>query len=538
MKWNILKPETKGKKLSTDKIIDLLLENRDIKDKKEFFNSPHPKDLVLKQLGIQEKEVERAVERIKKAIKNKEKIIVYGDYDADGICATAILWEALHSLGANVLPHIPERFSEGYGLNSRSIRKLKTQHPNLGLIITVDNGIVAHEAIKTAKKLGMETIVTDHHQKGKKLPPTRMVVHTTQISGAALAWILARELGQTQRLELAAIGTIADSLSLIGANRSFAKHGLESLNQTERPGLLSILAEAGIRKGNLGVYHVSFIIAPRLNAMGRLAHGLDSLRLLCTKDPLRAQELAHRLGETNRERQKIVEEVVTHARSQVEQVEGVIFLAHESYHEGVIGIAASKLVEEHYRPAIVLARGEEFSKASARSIPGFNMIETIHQLDDLLEEGGGHPMAAGFTIRTERLDEFNRKFNQLAKPLLTEEILSKSLKIDCQLPFTAIDNSLLAKILKFAPFGVGNPAPTFVTLGVGVLKARTVGRQNSHLKLKLRQNGRIFDAIAFGFGNLSPKLSLGDQIDIVYTPEENVFNGNKSLELKIKDIKI
>ena len=379
-RWEVL-GKTPKRSISLKEIEKILLKNRGLtgeKARKEFLSPTAPEALTLKGLGINQLQVKKAVERIKKAGKKGEMIIVYGDYDADGISATAVLWERLYSLGLNVLPPIPERVSEGYGLNSESIKKLKEENPSLGLIVTVDHGIVAGAQVEAAKKLGIDVIVTDHHQPGGKKPKPYALIHTTQIGGAALAWILAREIKSVRDgLDLVAIGTIADQLPLVGANRSFAKYGLVSLNSTQRVGLNALFSEAGIVKGEIGPYEVGFMIAPRINAMGRLVHAIDSLRLLCTKNNQRAGELARLLNKTNLERQRIVEEVVLHALRQAQDesfARSVIVVAHESYHEGVIGLAAARLVEEFYRPAIVISKKGKIAKASARSISGFNII--------------------------------------------------------------------------------------------------------------------------------------------------------------------
>lgn len=534
MKWEIL---GKG---NNKNIIDTLLKNRGIKTpkgKKEFFKPTRPEKLSLKELGINSIEIKKAIKRIREAKKKKEKVIVYGDYDADGICATAILWECLYSLGLNVLPYIPERFSEGYGLNIESIKKLKEKDPDLKLILTVDHGIVADKKIDVAKELGIDVIITDHHEKGKTAPKAYATIHTTKISGSAVAWILSRELGSTTGLELAALGTISDQLALIGPNRSIAKYGLEALRETKRLGLIFLFEEAAIEKEKIGTYEVGYIIAPRINAMGRLTHAIDSLRLLCTKDPKRARELADLVGRTNFERQKIVETVVAHAKEKLgnEVKESVIVLSHESYHEGVIGLAAAKLVERFYRPAIVLSEKKDISKASARSIAGFNIIEAIRKLEGLYLEGGGHPMAAGFSIETSKIEEFTRRINKISKPLLTEEILSKKLKIDLEIDFNQIDQDLYDQIKDFEPTGLGNFAPSFLTNKVEVLEARTVGRESTHLKLKLRKDNLVFDAIAFGFAKTHPLLPK-THVNIVYSIEENIWNNHASLQLKIKDI--
>lgn len=545
---------------STDNIVSVLLKNRGIVGKEainDFVKPPHPYDLSLAELKISLLEVKKAIKRIKLAQENNEKVVIYGDYDADGVAATAIMWETLFGVGVKVTPYIPERFSEGYGLNSETIKSLKSRDPNLKLIITVDNGIVAHEAVKTANKLGIEVIIVDHHEKAKTLPKASSIVHTTKICGSALSWILAREIlkgleiGNTSSsspgklviensLELAGIGTIADQMPLTGANRSFAKHGLRQLNKTERPGLLALFQKSDIVKGFIDTYNINFMIAPRLNAMGRMENAMESLRLLCTKDKKRASLLAELLDSTNIERQKVVDDIILHAKEHaiLEKGKGVIILAHESYHEGVIGLVASKMVEEFHRPAIIFSKGKKYSKASARSIAGFNIIEAIRALDDLLESGGGHAMAAGFTIATKSLENFKQKMNDLSTSALTEEILSRKLKIDVRVGFDNLTQELYDKIKDFAPNGIGNPTPLFVTNGVGVVESRAVGREYSHLKLALGQNKKFYDAIAFGFGSLSRKLSKGDKIDIAYALEENTWNGQISLQLKIKDMRM
>lgn len=549
-RWEVLHrlPSTNHK---SQTVVDVLLANRGIKtekEKKEFFKPTPPEKISVKSLSISSSEIRKAIARIKKAKDRDEKVIIYGDYDADGICATAILWQCLYAFGLDVLPYIPERFSEGYGLKVGSVRKLKKKYPNLGLIITVDNGIVAHKAVKAANGLGIDVIVTDHHQLGRTTPSAYCILHATKISGAGIAWIFARELnsglritdyGLLESLDLCAIGTIADQLPLIGPNRSLAKYGLKELNKTKRAGLLALFEEARIKRGQIGTYEVGFIIAPRINAMGRLEHAIDSLRLLCTKNKSKARELAHQLGKTNTERRRIVEGVVTHARSAAEKRvwEGVIVLSHESYHEGVIGLAASRLVEEFYRPAIVISRGELQAKASARSIPGFNIIKVIRKLDTFLLDGGGHPMAAGFSIESEKIEAFMKELEKISTPLLTEEVLSRKLKIDTEVDFNQLNWDLLKAISSFEPTGIGNPTPTFVSRKVNLLDARCVGFEGRHLKLTLEKNDKVFDAIAFNFGEYYLKLSPDKPIDVAFALEENVWRDKKNLQLKVKDIK-
>lgn len=538
--WEVLDESNKN-------IIDILLTNRGLTSKTEkddFFNPKHPSKLTLLELGIDKGEINKAKKRIKSAKENKEEVIVYGDYDADGVTSTAVMWEALHKFGLSVMPYIPDRFLEGYGIKAKSVENLKSQNPNLKLIVTVDNGIVASDEIKKINKMGIDVIITDHHvpsiKHGKPLfPEAYAIIHTTQIAGSAVSWILTREIEVNDGLELVAIGTIADQVPLIGANRSFAKYGLEELGKTKRAGILELAKEAGIKLEGVGMYEINYIIAPRLNSMGRLMHAIDSLRLLCTKDRLRAKELAKLVSKTNLERQSIVDEVILSVRKEAKNFsDGIIFISGENYHEGVIGLAAGRLVEEFYRPAIVVSVGKELSKGSARSINGLNIIELIRKEEKMLEAHGGHTMAAGFTIKTSKLDKFYKRINKSAKGILSEEMLNRKLKIDCEIKLDSINWELSKRLKEFEPNGLGNPQPTFLTRGVEVIDARLLGKDKKHLKLKLRKKNKFIDAIGFGLGEDFGDLERGENIDLVYGIDENEWNGTKSLQLKIKDLKV
>lgn len=563
-KWKILHRIPSAKRQAplitdhdTQAIVDIFLKSRGIKTKKqkdEFFNPTLPDKILAQSLSLSIREINKAIKRIKKAKDKKEKVVIFGDYDADGVCATVILTESLEAVGVDVSPYIPDRFTEGYGIKVESVKSLREKYKNLGLIITVDNGIVANDAVDEANRLGIDLIITDHHLKGKKLPTACAIIHTTTIGGAGIAWILARELKKRFKihdsrfkndgLELSAIGTIADQLPLLGANRSFAKHGLAALNRTERPGLLALFKDARIKAGALKTSDINFVIAPRINAMGRLAHAMDSFGLLYTKDKNEATDLAIKLSKTNYKRQKIVGSVVAHAKKAAERMaagpkgQGVMVVHHESYHEGVIGLAASKLVDTFYRPAIVISKGEKYSKASARSIPGFDIIHVIREFNEMLIDGGGHPMAAGFTIETKNLLKFSQKLDEISGPLLTKEMLQKKQNIDLVLNFSQINRQLAKEILIFEPFGIGNFHPVFATFGISVLNAKTVGMEGRHLKMTLEQQDKVFDAIAFGLGDFFLKLTPGALVDVSYNLEENVWNGRTSLQLRVKDIKL
>lgn len=531
-KWQVLgKPDSD--------IIDILLKNRGLKTKKEIENfliPPNPYTLTPSDVGIEKRQLSRAIIRIKKAVKDKESIVVYADYDADGITAGAIMWETLHNLGASVMPYIPHRVEEGYGLSLKGIDAVRELY-DPALIITVDHGITAWEKVEYAKKLGIDVIVTDHHVKPKKLPNCT-IVHTTQLAGAGVSWFVAKQLRSDADLALAAIGTIADMINLVGPNRSIAKHGLEEINKTSRVGLKALITDAAIPKGTLGTYEVSHMLAPRLNAMGRLEHALDALRLLCTKQKEKATHLAQKLGLTNRERQQLTIDTTAHALQGIAlRTKGdafrkkLIFVSHESYNQGVIGLVAGKLVEEYYRPAIVVSKGEKFSKASARSIVGFNIVEAIRSLSDLLVDVGGHPMAAGFTVETKNLSLLQQGLENLAQKTITDEMLTRSLRIDAEIPLKLASEALWKKLRDFEPFGFGNPEPVFATRGVTISDARLVGANGKHLKLRIN----AIDAIAFGMGHLLGQLQ-DTPVDIAYTISLDTWNGNRRLQLKIKDI--
>lgn len=552
-KW-IVNSKLKGQnsKLGVDEIIKVLLENRRIRTKKEreeFFDPTPPEKIELKESGIDEKSIKKGIKRILKAKKSREKVIIFGDYDADGITSSAILWEYLYGLGMDVIPYIPERFSEGYGIKIESIAKLKEKYPKLSLIITVDNGIVAFDAVEKANKLGIDIIIVDHHEKGEKYPKAYSVIHTTKLCGAGIAWIFIRELSKTIRdtgyvirdtLELAALGTVADQMPLVGVNRSFVKYGLDKLNNTRRIGLNALLDVSGVHKGDIGVYEINYMIAPRLNAMGRLEHAIDSLRLLCTKNRQRAFELAELLNRTNLRRQKVVDEVVIRAKDVVtkNKLERIIILEDESYHEGVIGLAASKLVDEFWRPAIVISKGAEISKGSARSISGFNIINAIRSAPGFILAGGGHEMAAGFSINTEDIPAFKKEMQKYAAEMIGDDILEKKIKIDLGIKFRVLSQLLVNKIKDMEPFGIGNPAPTFVTQNCEVEEVRRVGRSGNHLKFKLRSDGILFDAISFNNINDISDLVPGMKINVAYNLEENYWNGIITLQLKVKDVRV
>lgn len=519
-------------------LVSVLAKNRGLDSAKKLADFLNP-DL-SQILNVKLANLDKGIKRVEEAIRRNQKIIVYSDYDADGICATAIMWETLFDLGADVMPYVPHRIREGYGLASEAISNLARE--GVSLIITVDHGVTAKEQIDHAQKLGVDVVVTDHHVLPNTLPKPYALVHSIELCGAGVAWRFCHELisrlkpnyGEKleEKLELAALATIADLVPVLGGSRAMVKLGLHRLARTKRPGLLALIRSAGIN-GVVGTYEIGHILAPRINAMGRIEHGMDSLRLLCTKSQKQAGDLAHLLSSTNNRRQDLTVAAVEKALGMVGDKELIGVIDHV-WHEGVIGLVASRLVETYHRPMVVISRGETYSKGSARSIPGFNMVEAIRASSEFLVDGGGHPMAAGFTIETRHIELFRQHLVRYAQTKITSEMLSPRLEIECELETSDINKKTLEAINQFEPFGMGNPQPLFLTRKMEVDEVRTVGAASGHLKLAA--NG--VPAIGFGLGGWRAKLRPGYLVDLVYSISEDNFNGKNSLQLKIRDLRI
>lgn len=544
-KWLIL---DNSRRKNGDDIVRTILKNRGLKTPKEMddFLNPSLSQLTLENVHLQKKEIEKAYTRIKKAIADHEPIIVYTDYDVDGVASGTIVWEALHDLGANVMPYVPHRIEEGYGLSQKGIDTVNKENKTK-LIITVDHGVTAGDKIGYAKKLGIDVIIIDHHTLPVKLPDAVALIHTTGLCATGIAWFFARFVNagksKTKELDLVALATIADMIPLTGVNRILVKFGLEELNRTKRPGLKALIKTSGLKSGNLGIYEVGHMLAPRINASGRLTHALDSLRLLCTRDEARADLLAQNLSTTNRERQIMLEETLIHAKkisNLRSQNSKLIFIAEESYNQGVIGLVAGRLTEEFYRPSIVISKAAKYSKASARSVPGFNIVDAIRSCSELLVDVGGHPMAAGFTVETAKISLLAEKLAEFVDRELTPDRLERVLKIDREIDLADVDLNLLRSLKVLAPFGVGNPEPTFASRHVKVVKIALVGKDKKHLKLTLQPDPKYnvyIGAIGFGLGELYDKLSFDKLIDIAYTISENDWGNHHELQLKLKDVK-
>jgi single-stranded-DNA-specific exonuclease len=496
--------------------------------------------------------METAVQRLMKAIQSGEQIVVYGDFDADGVSATALLVEILRRVEADVKHYIPNRFDEGYGLNINALSKIRSQ--GAGLIVTVDCGIRAVNEVEYADGQGLDVIITDHHQTGKYLPPAKAIINPKQagdpypfkeLAGVGLAYKLAQALYQrlgmsepVDSLDLVAIGTVADLAPLRAENRILVRRGLEQLNKTERPGLMALGEVIGFKEGDLKTTTIGFNIGPRLNAAGRLTSAESSYHLLIESQEDEAKRLALVLEEYNRERQRITREMLERARYLgvgEEPAPTLIFVSDTEFNEGIVGLVASRMVDEFYRPAVVAVRGSEITRASGRSIPEFHITQALDECADLLQRYGGHSVAAGFSVLNENLDELVERLSTKAAERLSDIDLRPKIDIDAIVQLSQLDWSLLNFFERLEPCGMGNPLPILAAMDVEVYRKRNVGSEGRHLKLTLKHEGVVFDAIAFRLGHLNDALTK--YVDLAFYIERNDYWGVPSLELNVIDIR-
>lgn len=554
MRWNVL---TDQEPQSNEEVVSILLANRSITDTEAFFSPKHPANIDLESVEIDPGQVAKTIELLEAAIRDQEQILVFGDYDADGISATAIVWRVLHELGAEVRPFIPHREKHGYGISDKAIDDILADDtkPKPGLIITVDNGIVAHKPIERLKAAGITTIVTDHHQPEADLPPADAVVHSSQLCGATVGWMLMREvvikLGTSadnlrqvllDQLDLCGIATIADQVPLTLANRSFAKYGVEALRDSKRVGLKALVNQARLNQAQITTSSINFVIGPRINAMGRLESGLDALRLLCTQDEASAEKLASLLGSVNYQRQDMTFDMVQSIEegSEAWEDQHLIIVSSAEYHEGVIGLLAGRLAEKYHKPAVVLAEKEGFAKASARSVPGVNIIDLIREVRDDLLEVGGHPMAAGFSVSLEKIELVQARLQQLAIERIGLDLLEPTIDVECFLPYHLTHEELLEEINRLEPFGKANPRPIFGWHGLTVLDAKPVGKEHQHLKLVLTRHttDRPLTCMWWRHGDWAKKLLPGTKLDLAGELEFNYWNDQRSLQVRVVGLRM
>lgn len=569
--WIIKPPDNRreqlAKSLKVSPLLAQVLINRGITDPAEasVFLRPKLTELIdpAKMPGVNP-----AVQRLKQAIENKEKITIYGDYDVDGITGVAILWQVLTMLDAEVDYYIPHRIDEGYGLNAEAVEMLAKSGTKL--LVTVDCGVTAFHSAETAAQLGLDLIITDHHQLDPALPQAAAIVHPAleesypnQDSAGAmvafkLAWAIANEFNPGRRLEprlrdfmlsatsLAAMGTVADVVDLRGENRVLTSYGLKALPDCKLSGIEALIETAGLTGHSLDSFHIGFRLAPMLNAAGRMGHARLAVELLTSESPARSMQIAEYLKEQNSQRQQCERKIFKQACEMIVEQDlnhpdrKSIVLANENWHTGVIGIVASRIVDKFYRPTIMInaADAEDgIAQGSGRSIPGFCLLSAIRACSQHLTSYGGHKMAAGIRIGIDKIDSFATEFEDYAKQNLNENDVAAKLHIDAEVPLETFRAETVSELQLLGPFGQGNPEPTFATKGVRLASPpRRVGAGREHLQLAITDNTATIRCIGFRFGRLEKKLLESEFFNVAYQPQINTYNGNSSVEFVLTDI--
>lgn len=554
-KWQIYEEEQeKINKISTqyhiNKLLASILVNRNIEeDKIEAFLNPTRKSFHDPFLMP---DMKKAVDRILKAMQNKEKIIIYGDYDVDGITSITVLKSFLEDRGVYLDSYIPNRLEEGYGLNKPAVEKIAEN--KYQLMITVDCGISGIEEIEYANSLGIETIVTDHHEVGDSLPNAIAVVDAKRkdnefpcrdLAGVGVVFKLIQAIGiklgleekeYLKYLDIVCIGTISDIVPLVDENRAIAKLGLLLVRQTKNLGLQSLLMSSGYK--NIDSTTISFGVAPRINACGRMGHADEALNLFLSKDIYEVNELTKKLNEYNKIRQETEKNIYEDAVNQIEQnklnEKNAIIVSGENWHHGVIGIVSSKITDLYFKPSILLCNEGEFSKGSGRSIPGFDLHQALMQCQDTIDRFGGHAMAIGITIKTDKFQEFAEEFENVAKEAKIDEIIP-IINIDAKIELNEINKEMVESLKLLEPYGEGNKMPIFAFRNLKIDSIRALS-EGKHIKLTLKDNNNIINAIGFNLGKIAEDYRIGDKIDVVGTLEINSFNGVDSLQINIKDV--
>ena len=506
------------------------------------------------------RDMPKAVTRINQAIADGQRVAVYGDFDADGLCSTALMTQTLEALGCDVLPYIPDRASEGYGLNTGALQRLA--EAGIGLVITVDCGIRSLAEVQAAMRDGLDIIVSDHHSVGAELPPALAVINPQRddcpgeatMAGVGVAFMLARalltsrwdkqrdsyprDLRLSDLLDLVALGTVADVMPLNASlNRRLVRQGLLTLNEGRRPGLNALAQVAGLRRGAITARDLGFALGPRINAAGRLDSADTALRLLCATADDEAMELARELQDLNTQRQKLTRQAQQTISERLDDAdaEWLLFAGADDILPGIVGLVAGKLTEQYYRPAVVLEYGESNSRASCRSIPEFDITRALDECADLLMRHGGHAMAAGLTVANGNIDSLRQALTSKARDSLSGKTLMPRLPIDCEMALSDLDMRLLAELEQLEPTGHGNPPATFLTRDLELRHRRRVGADGQHLKLRLGAEGCApLEAIGFGMGERAK--SLPARVDAVYQAELNEWQGRRRLQMRLLDI--
>ncbi len=501
--------------------------------------------------------MDKGIERANKALMSNEKIVIYGDYDVDGITATSLLYIVFNKLGAQVDFFLPNRLVEGYGLSKEGIDE--AHKLGVSLIITVDTGINAIEEVAYANSLGIDVIITDHHEPREILPDAAAIINPKQphckfdeeLSGVGVAFKFAQALHKTlaqderdllDHLDLVALGTAADIVPLVGENRILTRFGIPQISRTTKPGLKSLTFVSGLMGKKISTGQVVFVLAPRINAIGRLGDAKDAIRLLSTRDEKMAGEIARKLDDDNRKRKRIDEDTLQEALALMNEIvdlqnDRAIVLAGQDWHQGVIGIVASRLVERYHLPTVMISVTNGEGKGSARSIPGFHLCDALKQCEHLLLQYGGHKYAAGLSIAPDKIEEFRRTFMEVSKNQLTDDDIQPKLRIDLELELPEITDDFMETLERFAPFGPQNMRPVFLTRNCEILgRPQIVG--NNHLRMRVRKGNAVFDVIGFGFGEMTGQLSGGSLVDLVYSLEYNTYNNETRIQIRLKDLKL
>jgi len=503
-------------------------------------------------------DMEKAVDKILRAANNNERILIYGDYDVDGITSVALLFSILREFTNNLYYYIPNRFQEGYGLNEEAIDIAFKN--NFKLIITVDCGISSIHEIEKANNYGIDIIVIDHHQPQKDLPSAIAIINPKcdknypfkELAGVGVSFKMAQALYLKLKknqddlwnlLDYVALGSIADSVPFIDENRILIKYGLKTLNQTKKEGLKALIMESGVNYGNLGTKEVNFALAPRINAAGRLGDSKLALELLLTDSKYKAKHLSRKLSEINKRRQEIGDNILREAREfasiQVKEEDNkVLVLASENWNQGVIGIIASRLVDEFNRPTIVISKKDGIAKGSGRSIKGFHLYNVLELCQDILINFGGHKLAAGITIESNKIPEFKSMINEISQNFIKKDDLHPELKVDTQILLSDINFGLIKDINILEPFGIGNPQPVFCSYKNIISDWRLVGEKREHLKLKIKDGNRTLEGIGFKLSRTGNQIFSENKIvNLAFNIELNKWNGTENIQLNIKDIK-
>lgn len=555
-KWQIYQSDYEKikelqEKYNINKLLATILSNRGIIEEKQIKKFLDPKRTDFYNPFLMP-DMESAVNRILKAIENNEKIIIYGDYDVDGITSVTVLKSFFQDRGIHVDEYIPNRLNEGYGLNKTAIEKISKQ--KYTLMITVDCGISAIEEIDYANQLGIETIVTDHHEPGNELPKALAVVDAKRkdnkypcrnLAGVGVVFKLIQALSiklnldekeYLKYLDIVCVGTISDIVPLEDENRVIVKLGLKLVSQTRNLGLREILKLSGYQQ--IDSTTISFGVAPRINACGRMGHQEDALKLFTTKDINEVIKLAEKLNEYNKERQDIEKNIYNEAIEIIDKDDldkkNTIVVMGKNWHHGVIGIVSSKITEQYFKPSILLCEEDDYGKGSGRSIPGFDLYKALTECKDTIDKFGGHSMAVGINVKKEQFNEFRNKLEEIAKEQHIEEIVP-ILNIDAQVELDEINKDMVNSLKELEPYGEGNKMPIFAFKNLRIDSIRALS-EGKHLKLTLKDKKNIVNAIGFNLGYLSSEYKIGDKIDVVGNLEINSFNGMDNLQINIKDI--